>query len=297
MTKTGDNDIEGPAGKATQTKKGLGLSPVQVIAGGGAAAVASVIGGQLGLAGTVVGAFILSIISGIALPLFRTSLEKSHEQFKRVVPRRATEAARTTRPPRAADTASIVRATSGKVSATRLPLKQAWEGTADASRHAPRKAARGRKAWMAVGGTATIFVIGVGSILGIQAATGMALSHGTSALQSGISQVVSHASYSKDTPPTEPKPGGPAVEPSTAPTDPATAPTVDPTEQPAATPTPTGDPAPSAEPTTPAGADNPAPSDTPDPTPGLPAGSGGAGAPGSQTQPGAGTSAGNAPAQ
>ena len=92
MTNTGNNDTEEPAEETTQTENGLGLSPTQVIAGGGAAAVASVIGGHLGLAGTVVGAFILSVISAIALPLFRASLERSHKQIKRVMPKRVSRA-------------------------------------------------------------------------------------------------------------------------------------------------------------------------------------------------------------
>jgi hypothetical protein len=258
MTKTGNNDTEEPAEGAAQTENGLGLSPTQVIAGGGAAAVASVIGGHLGLAGTVVGAFILSVVSAIALPLFRASLEKSHKQIKRVMPRRVTDAARTTRPQIAADTASIVRATSGKVSATALPMEQPRASLADA-RHAPHKSPRGRKAWMAIGGTAIIFLIGVGSILGIQAATGVALSNGTSALQSGVSQVVSNTNDSKGTPATNPKPSAPTVESTTVPTDPAT----DPTEQPTPTPNLTSHPTPSPKPTAPANANTPVPSSTP----------------------------------
>ncbi len=292
MTKTGSNATAEPSDKAAPTKKGLGLSPVQVIAGGGAAAVASVIGGHLGLAGTVVGAFILSVVSGIALPLFRASLENGHERIKRVVPRRATAETGATLPPTAVNTASIVRATSSRVSAAALPPVQAGED-AGSARRGPRSSARGRKAWMAIGGTAIIFVIGVGSIVGIQSATGVALSHGTSDLQSGISQVVTTVKDGKGTPPTDPKPAAPTVAPSTVPTDPAT----EPTEQPAATPTPTGDPAPSAEPTAPAGADNPAPSGTPDPAAGTSVGSGGVDGAGSQVQPGAGASPGDAPAK
>lgn len=259
MTKTGNNDTEEPAEEATPTESGLGLSPSQVIAGGGAAAVASIIGGQLGLAGTVVGAFILSVISAIALPLFRASLEKSHKQIKRVMPRRVTDAPPTTRPQTAADTASIVRATSGKVSTTPL-VEQPRANHADA-RHAPHNSPRGRKALMAIGGTAIIFLIGMGSILGIQAATGVALSNGTSALQSGVSQVVSNTNDSKGTPATDPKPSAPTVEPSTVPTDPAT----DPTEQPTPTPTLTSHPTPSPKPTAPANATTPVPSSTPHP--------------------------------
>ncbi|MBT2550424.1 hypothetical protein [Arthrobacter sp. ISL-65] len=290
MTKTGNQDTEEPAEKATQTKKGLGLSLIQLIAGGGAAAVASVIGGHLGLAGTVVGAFILSVVSAIAVPLFHASLEKSHQQIKRVVPRRVTDAARTTRPQMAADTASIDRAASSKASATALPLEQPWEGMADAQ-HAPHKSSRGRKARMAIGGTATIFVIGVGSILGIQSATGVALSNGTSTLQESISQVVSYARDSTDTPATDPKPSAPAVEPSTVATDPAT----DPTEQPTVTPTLTSEPTPSAEPTAPAGADNPVPPSTPDPATGTSDGSSGADGADNHAQPSAETSAGGTP--
>ena len=214
--------------------------------------MASVIGGHLGLAGTVVGAFILSVVSGIALPLFRTSLEKSHEQIKRVVPRRTTDAARTVSPQRAPDTS--------------------------------RKAARGPKVWMTVGGTVAIFVTGVGSILGIQAVTGTALSPGTSALQSGVSQVVKHVTDGTGTTPTDPKPDAPTVEPSTVPMDPVT----DPTEQPTGTPAPTSEPAPSAEPTAPADEDTPVVPEAPEPAAGLSDGSGGAGGAGSQAQPGVG---------
>ena len=296
MTNLGSTGTEEPADKAAPVKKGLGLSPVQVIAGGAAAALASVIGGHLGLAGTVVGAFILSVVSGIALPLFRTSLEKSHEQIRRVAPRRATDAARRTSPPLAVDTSGIVRATSSNVSAVPWPLEHDGRHGADAHQTS-RKAATGAKVWMTIGGTATIFAIGVGSILGLQAVTGVSLSHGTSALQSDISQVVTTVKDGKVTSPTDTKPGTPAVTPSTAPTDPATGPTEAPTEQPAVTPAPTSDPTPSAEPTAPAGAVTPAPPESPDPAAGLSDGSSGAGAAGSPVQPGPGTSAGDAPAK
>ena len=249
MTNLGSNGTEEPAGQAAPVKKGLGLSPVQVIAGAGAAAVASVIGGHLGLAGTVVGAF-LSVVSGIALPLFRTSLEKSHEQLRRVVPGRATGAARTTRPQSDSDTAG--------------------------------KAGRGAKLLMTIGGMAAIFIIGVGSILGIQSVTGVSLSPGTRVLQSGVSQVVTTVKDGNGSSPTDPNPGTP---------------TEDPTEQPTEAPAPTSDPAPSAESTAPAGADTPAPPETPDPAAGLSDGSSGAGAASSQVQPGPGTSAGDVPAK
>jgi hypothetical protein len=260
MTNTANEDKEEQVEEAAPAESGLGLSPTQVIAGGAAAAVASVIGGHLGLAGTVVGAFILSVISAIALPLFRASLEKSHTQLKRVMPRRATDIPRTAQPQIAVDTASTVRTTSSKVTATPLPLVRPGASLAG-GRHAPHKSPRSRKAWVAVAGTALIFLVGVGSILGFQAATGHALSKGTSDLQSGVSQVVSNTNGSQDTPPTKPKPSAPTVEPSTVRTAPAT----DPTEQPTPTPTRTNQPTPSQKPTSPATANTPVPSSAPHP--------------------------------
>ncbi|MBD1543916.1 hypothetical protein G9E11_17065 [Arthrobacter sp. IA7] len=295
MTKTGNNETEAPAEKAAPAVAGLGLSAIQIIAGGAAAAVASVIGGHLGLAGTVIGAFILSVISAVALPLFRASLEKSHEQIKRVLPRRGTGATRITRPQIGLDTASIARATSGKVSAAALPLDQTRHREGDA--RAPSNLPRGRKAGMAIGGTAIIFLIGVGSILGIQSATGLALSSGTSALQSGITQVVSSAKDTKGSPATNPQPSAPTVAPSAVPTDSATDGATDPADQTTATPTQTSDPVQTAEQTPPAGADTPAPSSTLDPATGTSDGTSGAGGAGSQTQPDTGTSAGAVPAK
>jgi hypothetical protein len=262
MSKPGNDITEAPAEKTAPTGKGIALSAIQIIAGGGAAAVASVIGGHLGLAGTVVGAFILSVISAIALPLFRTSLEKSHEQIMRVLPRRGAEAGR-------------------------IALPQV-----------PTVTAKGRKIGIAVGGTAIMFLIGVGSILGIQSATGMALSSGTSALQTGVSHVVSSVKDTSVTPVTYPTPGAPTVVPSTVPTDSAT-PTdtaTEPAQQPTPAPTETGDTAPSVEPTAPADAETPAPASTPDPAVGTSDTGSGAGGTGSQSQPSAGTSDGGAAA-
>jgi X-X-X-Leu-X-X-Gly heptad repeat protein len=255
MTNTAKDEAEQPVEEAAKPENTLGLSASQVIAGGAAAAVASVIGGHLGLAGSVIGAFILSVISAIALPLFRASLDRSHTLLKRVIPRRGTEAARTTFPQSAVSTPSTVRAASGKVSATPLPPDRPWGNLADVQA-APR---RPRRARMAVAGTALIFLVGLGSILGFQSATGMALSSGTSALQSGVSQVVSGSNDNKVVPPTNPKPAAPTAEPSTVPTDPAT----NPTDQP--TPTGTSRPTLSAKPTAPASTNAPAPTSTPHP--------------------------------
>lgn len=210
---------EAAAGNAPKTKRSLDLSPIQIIAGGGAAAVASVIGGQLGLGGTVVGAFVLSVVSAVAVPLFRASLEKSHEQLKRVVPRRGSEETKAS-PQMAPDAAGIIRTASSKVSASPLP----GEGAEAAPGVRQRRSVTNR-ARMAAAGTAAVFVVGLGSVLGVQAATGMSLSSGTSALQKGISQVASNgANNTRSTPVTSAQPSAKAADAGTTPTPASTSP-------------------------------------------------------------------------
>ncbi|MGN6443025.1 MAG: hypothetical protein ACTHL6_14155 [Arthrobacter sp.] len=226
---TTDDNSENKAENAPQPKRGLDLSPIQVIAGGGAAAVASVIGGQLGLGGTVIGAFILSVITAVAVPLFRTSLEKSHEQLMRVVPRRGSGAARVA-PQQVMGTAGISRVTSDKVSAVPLPVEQGNPSLAAKPRRPLPSRAR-----MAIG-AATIFVIGLGSVVGVQAATGTTLSKGTETLQTGISQVASNGiNTPPNTPATDPQHAAKAVVPSTMPTEEATTPAPESTATPTAT--------------------------------------------------------------
>src|SRR5690625_4686721 len=67
----------GPSGDQPelQLKK---LSPTGLVASGAAAATASVIGGQLGIAGTVIGAALTSIVSATALDRKSTRLNSSH---------------------------------------------------------------------------------------------------------------------------------------------------------------------------------------------------------------------------
>ncbi|MEW1812541.1 hypothetical protein AB0284_17775 [Pseudarthrobacter phenanthrenivorans] len=223
-----NDDTSEATSDVTKPKLGLDLSPTQVIAGGGAAAVASIVGGQLGLGGTVIGAFILSVITAVAVPLFRTSLEKSHEHLKRVVPRRGNYATRTT-PEQTPATASTIRATSSKVSAVPVPLDR--EATTQPT--TPRRTLPSR-ARMALGAVA-IFVIGLGSVVGVQAATGTALSKGTETLQTGISQVASTAGNSNGTPAKDSDQGARPAVPSTSPTVGATKPTEESTPSPTAT--------------------------------------------------------------
>lgn len=76
---------EEPAKDAEAEQKSEGrISATQLIAGAGAAATSSVIGGQLGVAGTVIGAGIASIVTGLAVTLYSHSLDKGKEKIKEV---------------------------------------------------------------------------------------------------------------------------------------------------------------------------------------------------------------------
>lgn len=79
---TGRDDTDDQTAK--KEKSGGGVSATQLLAGAAAAATSSVIGGQLGVAGTVVGAGVASIITGLAVTLYTHSLDKGKEKFKAV---------------------------------------------------------------------------------------------------------------------------------------------------------------------------------------------------------------------
>lgn len=65
-----------------QPKKLFDLSVPQVVAGALAAAIVTALGARLGLAGTIAGAALFSIIATIASAMFRKGLEHSHAQVR-----------------------------------------------------------------------------------------------------------------------------------------------------------------------------------------------------------------------
>jgi hypothetical protein len=73
----------GPEPEGEKKSEGR-ISATQLLAGAGAAATSSVVGGQLGVAGTVVGAGIASIITGLAVTIYGRSLDKGKEKIKEV---------------------------------------------------------------------------------------------------------------------------------------------------------------------------------------------------------------------
>lgn len=60
------------------------ISLTQLLAGAGAAATSAVVGGQLGVAGTVMGASIASVVTAVAVTLYSKSLDKGKEKIKEV---------------------------------------------------------------------------------------------------------------------------------------------------------------------------------------------------------------------
>lgn len=199
--------------ESAKAKSASGLSVAQVLAGGAAAAIAAVVGGKLGIAGTVIGAFIVSIISGVAVPVIRATLEKGQDQLKRVVPLNSQRYA---------------------VSAAVLESEQVAERSAESH-------ARKKRIWLAVAGTAVAFVLAFCVVFAIQSLTGTALSKGTGALQPGTVLEVKPPAN----PTNEPTPAAPASTPGATPSAPAATPSA--TPEPNAT-APSSEPAPAQSP-------------------------------------------------
>jgi hypothetical protein len=84
VTAVGSEAAEAKTGDGEEKKSEGRISATQLIAGAGAAATSSVIGGQLGVAGTVIGAGIASIVTGLAVTLYSRSLDKGKEKIKEV---------------------------------------------------------------------------------------------------------------------------------------------------------------------------------------------------------------------
>lgn len=189
----------------SQRKKrsGGGINLPQILAGGAGAAVAAIIGGQLGVAGTVIGAALISVVSGIVVPLIRKPLEKSSEKLKSLVPGHTPDG-------------------------TLAPEPVDGNGQqAEEERTHPRSR---RRIWILLGSTAATLVLGIAVVFGAQAVLGKALSPGTHQLQQSVTGTNVETSGT-------PTPGAPAsTAPATASTGTGTS---DGTQQtPAATPTP-----------------------------------------------------------
>ncbi|GEO96865.1 hypothetical protein [Kocuria turfanensis] len=187
-------------------KKSPALNIPGLLAGAATAATMSVIGGHLSVVGTVLGAALTSIVSGIAVVVYSTSLERSRQGLSkvrtvvttRILPRDGLRIPETHGSSAVTDEAPGPR--------FRLPLKQVLLSTG------------------------AIIGLAVAAVFGIQALTGTELSGGTGTIQRTVtgSESVAVRSATTPAPADEQAPGTGELAPAEG-ADPAQAPTTAPT--------------------------------------------------------------------
>lgn len=196
-------------------KKSPALNIPGLLAGAATAATMSVVGGHLSVVGTVIGAALTSIVSGVALVLYSTSLEKSRHGLKKV---------RTVVAQRVLTRDGVV-------------VPETHGSTAlddDAGRRGRLQQLKLKPVLISAG---VMLGLAVAAIFGIQALTGTELSGGTGTIQRTVtgSESVSVRTPVTPAPAGEQAPGAGEATPTTG-TD-GTAPTEAPTDAPTTAPT------------------------------------------------------------
>ncbi|GGG58294.1 hypothetical protein GCM10011374_21400 [Kocuria dechangensis] len=193
-------------------KKGPALNIPGLVAGAATAATMSVIGGHLSVVGTVIGAALTSIVSGVALVVYSTSLEKSRYGLKKV---------RTVVAQRVLTRDGVV-----------VPETHGSTAVEPADRLGRLRQLKLKPVLVSAG---VILGLAFAAIFGVQALTGTELSGGTGTIQRTVtgSESVSVRTPATTAPADEQAPGAGEVTPTTgtdgiAPTEaPTTAPTVE----------------------------------------------------------------------
>lgn len=157
-------------------KKSPALNVPGLLAGAATAATMSVLGGHLSVVGTVLGAALTSIVSGVAIVLYSASLEKSRRGLQKV---HSTVAQRVFARPGLDASAS--------------------EGSSPVAEGSPRGALRLRLKPVLVS-TGAVLGLAVAAIFGIQALTGTELSGGTGTIQRTVTGSESVSQRSATTP-------------------------------------------------------------------------------------------------
>lgn len=160
-----------------QVKK---LSPTGLVASGAAAATATVVGGQLGIAGTVIGAALTSVVSATALALYTDSVNRSRLTLKKVAakgPKRSASAS--SRSVHSSRTGSRAMDRERDAAALGLGINPA-EG---APGGVPSRRRRIVKIALL---SAMIALIGIIAVFGIQRVIGTELSPGTGQIQRSV---------------------------------------------------------------------------------------------------------------
>ncbi|UVY84180.1 hypothetical protein NLU66_00865 [Brachybacterium sp. NBEC-018] len=176
------------------------LSPTSLLAGGAAAATASVVGGHLGVAGTVIGAALTSVISAGAVAIYTDSVKRSAAALKtvqRVTTRRGRRqkgAAGPTGGTEADSAAGAAPTGTTDASERERSSRSAEDGLAvldadgrpveDDARNATRSP---RRRWTTIAATTLAMgLIGLAAVFGVQRAIGVELSPGTGEIQRSV---------------------------------------------------------------------------------------------------------------
>lgn len=168
---SGQGGSSAPPEKPSSDGTGLrSLSPVGLAAGGAAAATASVVGGQLGVAGTVIGAFLTSIVSATALAVYSESVKRGKRAVVKIKDHALAHVSDGTASSGAADASGTA----------------ATDPAADEGADAGSPWTRTRVLKIVLGALA-IAAIAVVIVFGIQRATGTELSTGTGTIQRSVS--------------------------------------------------------------------------------------------------------------
>ncbi|WP_145997002.1 MULTISPECIES: hypothetical protein [Brevibacterium] len=186
-----------------KTKSESRVSATQLLAGAAAAATSSVIGGQLGVAGTVVGAGVASIITGLAVTLYTSSLDKGKEKIKEVGTKlapavkaksldaktqrsAAAEAFQATGPSRVTGTFGSLSGEAAEGTTPDAASSADTEGSSDEPKSWWQKLRRKRVLYPVAIGVAT-FGIGLGAVVMAESFTDADISPGTSQISRSVS--------------------------------------------------------------------------------------------------------------
>ncbi|MFD6178970.1 MULTISPECIES: hypothetical protein [unclassified Isoptericola] len=258
-------DPSGPADEPRAEAPKARLSLTQVVASALAAVSATVLMSFFGVAGTIIGAGLASIVTVIGNFLWTRSIEKTHEQLKPVVTQLASKSRRTTETSRGT-VVTVADAGGGTTVETDVAAESAVpsppddgdvppddgatgpQGSAEEPAEEPRNAwlrfveKHGTKKVLAVS-AAALFVVVMGVVLVIELAIGKPLSDAVRGQEgSGTSISRSSSDHGGSTP--EPTPSSPAEDPANVPgtdqgtDDPATGTTDGTTDTPTQEPTP-----------------------------------------------------------
>jgi hypothetical protein len=187
-----------------EQKKVLNLSLTQVAGGALAAMTAAALGSTLGLAGTIAGAALASVVAGVAGSLYTASLRTGREKVRTVFRGKSTGAAST--PSARIDPATTWSATTVSASPQNgswldeTQVIPAWDPL-PLENPARKKRARAPFPWKrAVGVSLSVFALAAVLITGYERVSGQPLSGGTGTTVSQVGNDASSGSDDKDTP-------------------------------------------------------------------------------------------------